>query len=152
VHHLTQLAPKHQTRVEPQTVVDQSTEEALPLQHGESVHSLAFGQKVGTLDVLRTSQEVVELCTGPEVGSLPPLLDRNHDWKPLREMRSGVQKVAPFAECLDHQLVPVGLRLAQSHVKSRACLTGCSPGSKRPFPSIVHRRAQALCSCCLSHC
>ena len=95
-------------------VVDQGAEKALFLQHGECVKSLAAGQEVGAFDVLSASEEVVELGAGPEVGSLPPLLDGNHDREPRREMRSGIQEVAALAESLHDERVLVVVELPNS--------------------------------------
>lgn len=61
------------------TVVDQSANQSFLLQHGECVQCLALGHEVRAFNVLRTSEEIVELGTGPEVRSLPPLLERNHN-------------------------------------------------------------------------
>jgi hypothetical protein len=95
-------------------VVDKSAEKALLLEHRECIESLATGQEVGAFNVLRTSEEVVELGAGPEVGSLPPLLDGNHDREPRGEMRSGVQEVATLAESLHDERILVVVELPDS--------------------------------------
>lgn len=49
------------------TIVDQSSFQAFLLQHRKRVQGLALRQKVRALNILRTSQEIVELRTAPEV-------------------------------------------------------------------------------------
>ena len=60
-------------------VVDESANKVGLLEHGEGINSLALGQKVGALDALGTSQEIVELGACPVVRNLPPLVERQHD-------------------------------------------------------------------------
>jgi hypothetical protein len=133
------------------TVVDQSSNQTLLLQHGECIQSLALGQKVGAFDILGTCEEIVEFGTCPEVWNLPPLLERNHDGEPLRQMRGGVQEVTTFAQSFDDEGVS-GLRIRQEQMLRMEILTGCSPGSRRPFRDIVHRHVPALYSYCWYHC
>lgn len=72
------------------TIVDYGTKEVLLFEHRESIQSLAMCEEIRAFDAFRSSQVIVELAAGPEVRSLPPFLHRNHDWKPHREVRSGI--------------------------------------------------------------
>ena len=95
-------------------VVDESTPEVVLLQHRESVQCLTLGQEVRSLDVLRASQKVVELGSCPEVRRLPPLVDRNHDREPLREMRCGVEEVSPLTQSFLDEFVLVVVQFEDS--------------------------------------
>ena len=64
------------------TVVNKSTNQVVLLKHGECVKSLGLGHEVGAFNVFGTGEEIVELGTCPEVGRLPPLVDRNHNREP----------------------------------------------------------------------
>lgn len=64
------------------TVVDKSSDNVGFLQHREGIQSLTLGEEVGALNVFGTGKKVVELGTRPEVGSLPPLVDGDHNREP----------------------------------------------------------------------
>ena len=98
-------------------VVNKSSDEIVASQHRESFNSLRPSQEVGGLNTLRSGQEIISLRSSPVIWCLPPLIQRQHDWKPRAQMRCGIQEVLTLSKGLLDERVLIVIQLPKCLLK-----------------------------------
>jgi len=111
-------------------VVDDGTDEAIALEHGEGLEGLALAHDVGAFHVLFAGEYVVELTPSPIVRDLPipiirinlmtcnksakvweVLVDGEHDGEHVGEVRSRLEEYTALMEGFADELVLVVVKL-----------------------------------------
>lgn len=100
-------------------VVDDTTDQALTLEHRECLESFTLAHPVCRLHVLLTGQKIVHLATGIVVGQLPPFVDRKEDAGMSEWRRSA--KVRTEAYVTGEERFP-GRSFVLSRPQRRACI------------------------------